>query len=223
MKKIILPFLLAISLCINVYAGSQLTSSTTGTAFIALARAEYNDATTNTFSDTEILSYINDGVLDMAVKAQCIQDSESIDLAANTIEYSLSTDFIEVKGVNYVDSTGVIYSLKPGNIALVDPKNQEQKNSTRPLYWYEFDGKVGVYPALAARTTETITVYRVELPTAIAAGGTIPTPRIYDNALMLYCLYRMQRKDGNPEASNTYQRYLQDLGMYRQDLQDKVE
>lgn len=222
MRKLFISVLILFSLCSSVFAGSQQTSSTTGTAMIALARDDYNDTGTNQFDDTDILQYINDGMVDIAIKAHCYETNETIALLANTVEYAITAQYTEIKAVQYFN--GVSYfGLKkgaPGNIGL----STDEADTDAPAFWYEFNGKIGIYPVLSSVTTQTVILYLARRPSAITAGQTITTPAIYDNALKFYIVGRMALKDKNTALYAALMgQYEKELGFYRQDLQEKAK
>jgi hypothetical protein len=200
--------------------GSQQTSSTTGTNFITWVRSDYNDTTITFFSATDMLEYLNDGKLDIVNKTHCLQTTEQITPTASTVESSITTGYIEVEAVQYYDGTKTV-SLKKGSPGLVGLLTEET-DTDAPLFWYEFAGKLGVYPILSAVTTQKYIPYLIKRPTVQAAGDAIDTPAIYDVALKYYMLARMALKDKNtPLYTALMNEYNQELGFYRKDLQDK--
>ena len=111
--------------------------------------------------------------------------------------------------MHYVDANSVITALRKGS-----PQSVGHGGGGRntPQYWYEWNGKVGVYPTFT-RTTETITVYYIERPTAIASTTNVSTPHIYDTALTLYIAAQAWLKDLKPA------KYLQVMALYDAELQ----
>jgi len=214
--KYIILVLLIPSIC---FAGPQATSSTTGTNLIAQARIYLDEPSTSIvrWTEAELLQYLNDGTVDIAAQTGCYQGSESITLGANTIEYSPSTSYLSVVGVVINPASGTKWGLIKGSIRSIGA----QVGVSVPTYWYEFAGKIGIYPAYTAVTTETATAYFVKRPAAIAAGGTVPTPAALDNALVYYITAQALLKDRRPqEAGNYLAWYQKELNQYRQDLSE---
>lgn len=172
-------------------AGSQQTSGTLASEMISQAQYDYNETGTGFITSDEWLQWLNDGVVDIALKTLSVQDTESVSLVANTVEYALSSDFIKVVAVQYINASGVRRGLKPGHPERVS--NIEDRGE--PDEFYEFADYVGIYPPLSSATTETARVYIAERPAAIATTGTIPTPAIYDNLLKTYMLAKAAFKD----------------------------
>jgi hypothetical protein len=92
---------------------------------------------------------------------------------------------------------------------------------TKPSFWYDWGGNVGVYPPLAARTTETLTVYLVTRPTAILINANVTTPAIYDKALTYYVVAQAFLKDRQTARyAHMMGMYMQELARERQDLNE---
>ncbi len=208
--KRILTILFIFALTGSAFAGSQQTSSTPASTIITNARYYLNEeagAANEFFSDTELLRWVNDGMRDIAAKSHCTETTESVDLAADTVEYSLTTNYIAVKGVVYINADGESLGLLEGNVRSIGEPDSEE-----PAYWYEYAGKVGVYPALASRTTETVTVYLVTRPSDISSSADITTPAVYDTALTLYVVAQGFLKD------RKFGSYAQIMSLYQGEI-----
>jgi hypothetical protein len=201
------------------FAGPQATSSTTGTAMIARARTLLNEPAANArrWSEAQMLEFLNAGMVDLALKAKCYQTSEAVTLVANTVEYALTTTaYISVASVNLNTASDGTIGLTMGNINSV---GRAIVGGAEPRYWYEYNGKVGIYPAYSAVTTETATVYLVNRPAAIAAGSNVLTPAALDQALVYYITAQALLRDRRPqEASNYLTLYQQEVDLYRKDV-----
>lgn len=211
LKRLIAFFLILFA--VNAYAGSQQLSSTTGTVFIADVREDYNDTTTTHFTAAEMLEFLNDGMVDIANKSHCLQATEAVTLVANTVEYAISTNYVDVVWAIYNPATGSKKGLVRGSINDVGMVQGAGFGDTgEPAFWYEFAGKIGIYPPLATVTTQTVTAYLATRPTAIAAGSNITIPASYENALKLYMLSRMALKDKATELYTAiYTQYLAEI------------
>ena len=207
--------LLSFLLVSNAVAGPQTASSTTGTNMIARARVYLDESTALKWSDATLLRFLNDGMVDIANKTLCYQGTESVSLTANTIEYTPTTDYIKVIAVKVNPASGSSWGLIKGNVTSVGLATE----AVTPVYWYEFAGKVGIYPAYSAVTTETATVYFAKRPADIAAGSNVLTPAIYDKALVYYiCAQAFMLDKRIAEANNYLMLYAQELDRYRQDI-----
>lgn len=141
MKKILIAILLLI-LTVSVYAASRQTSSTLASAIITRARYHLNEATADFWSDAELLVWVNEGSKDIAGRTRCLEESESVTILANTVEYSITDPYTAVTTVVYNDPNGVKKGLIRKN-----PQSVGHSKDTTPSFWYEWDGSVGIFPA----------------------------------------------------------------------------
>ena len=212
----LLIVLLAIlpSLC---FAGTQTASSTTGTAMIAKVRVLLDEPTAKKWSDANLLQFINDGMADVAARTLSYQGTEDVTLVGNTVEYTPSTDYIAVITCIYNPATGKSIGLKKGNVRSRGSTGADDFDE--PVWWYEFGGKVGFYPAPTSVTTETVTVYFAKRPGTITAGQDILTPAVFDNALMYFVTYQAFLMDGRiAEANNYMMLYMKEIDRFRSDF-----
>lgn len=167
-----------------LYAGSQTTSATLASTIIDRAREFLNDPTTyggtqkSIWSDAELLEYLNDGT--MAIfKMGVVEDIESETLVENQTAYPLGDSFIEIVGVVY-DSTK---PLEPGSFK--EWLNVEEHGT--PAYWMPWETGVIVFPAPDSDAAgNTIDVYVVERPSAVAGDANVLVPAQYDLALVYF-------------------------------------
>ena len=207
MKKLIVLIVLLFSL--NVYAASQDVSSTTASTIIDNVESLLNDSNNDFWGAGELLTWINAAQVSIATQAQCLEATESIALASSTLEYTITSDYVTVKAVHYVDADGGIKALLPGSPVSVG----NVENPSEPVFFYDWGGKLGIYPMLSARTTETITVYYITLPATIASTDNITVPKIYESALIFYTMARAWMKD------RTYSKYARMTLMYDAEME----
>lgn len=199
----------------------QTTSTTTGTNMIAAVRVPLDESAARRWTDAALLQYLNEGVADIAAKTHCLQQTEDITLVANTLEYAPTKEYVKVIAVIINPASGSKWGLKMSNVSSLNEADSLVSASISPEYFYEFGGKIGIYPAYAAVTTETATAYMTIKPADIVAGGNVPTPNIFDNALKYYMTARAFLFDGRFAEASAYQSmYNQELGPYRQDFVD---
>ena len=144
-------FLFINSLC---FGASQQTSSTTASTMIDRVEALLNDSDNRMWSAGDLLTWLNEGMVDIVTRSHCLETLETIFLDTNTIEYSISSTYTTVKAVQYVDGSHTIYSLKKGSPAGVG----QNTAATIPTYWYDWGGKIGIYPALTSLENSSSTV-----------------------------------------------------------------
>ena len=207
MKKLIVLIVLLFSL--NAYAASQDVSSTTAATIIDNVEYLLNDENNDMWSAGSLLIWLNEGQVSIATQAQCLEATESIDLASSTLEYTITSSYITVKAVHYVDSDSAIKALLPGSPVSVG----QVEDPSEPVFFYDWSGKLGIYPMLSARTTETITIYYVVLPAEVASTDNITIPKIYESALKYYVLAQAWLRD------RTYSKYARMMTLYKAEME----
>jgi len=202
----------------QVFGGSQDVSSATAATIITNARYYLNESAASFWSAAELLVYVNDGTRDIVSRTRCLEATESIDLANDTLEYTITENYIDVTAVHYVDANGDIKALKRGHPD--DVGNVNMFGATEePEYWYEWGNKIGVYPVLVTRTSQTITVYYVSLPADVASDAAVKTPAYLDRALTLYVAAQAFLKDRQlGRHAALMQEYHAELDRFRQDF-----
>jgi len=202
-------------------AGSVQTSSTTAQTIINRARVLLQELVEDHWLDTNLLTFLNEGMVDIATQSLAMQTTEDISLVADQIEYSITTDYISIEHVFYVNSAGEWVGLDKGHPADTRKVGESWNSSPEPAFWYEWGGKVGVFPTLGSVTTETIKVYLVERPASVAVGENVLTPAVYDRALVRY-IAAQALLDKRRFADSDYlmNQYQSEIDRYRQDFNE---
>jgi len=213
-----IAFLLSYTLSSIAFAGSQQTSSTTAGTIITNVRSYLQESTADTWSDAELLVWLNDGQIDIAARSRCLEGTADISLVASTHEYSIVSNYIDIVRVVYTDASGIEVGLVPSEVGGL---GHNIKNIGTPRYWYQWGGKVGVYPIPSSVTTETITIYYTERPSDVASGDNIELPAHFDKALTLYVVGEALKKKFRYADSGSFKaEYLEELDRYRQDFNE---
>jgi len=215
LKKLFLTFVALLLLCVSAVAGPQTTSSSTGAQIIDRARVYLDETSEYRWTDTDLLRFLNDGLVDLVARAKCYQTTETINLVANQVEYAPTTEYIEIVAAVCNPASGTSWGLREGNVRSLGGNVTKEV----PVFWYEFAGKVGIYPAYSTVTTETVTLYLIQYPSPILEGGAIPTPAIFDKALVYYIAsqgFMLDRRIA--EANNYMTLYLSEIDRFRKDF-----
>jgi len=165
LKKAFIVFLVIAWSTIS-FSASQQTSSTTAATIIDRVEARLNDADNRMWAAGDLLTWLNEGMLDIVTRTNCLETKETLFLDTNTIEYSVTSTYITIKAVQYVDANHYTYSLKKGSPSSVG----QNVAVTIPTYWYDWGGKVGIYPALTALANSSSTF---AISGAVTNGGLI--------------------------------------------------
>jgi len=224
MRKTILYAALAIFFVAGlVYAGSQQTSSTTASTILTNARYYLNEPSAVFWSDAELLVWLNQGTLDIVTRTKCLESWESVSLAADTIEYTLSDNYLAITDVVYSDASDTLKGLIKSNPSSVGHESAVGE----PSYWYSAGNKLGIFPSLAAidgTTPETVRAYYVTRPTDITSAQNVLVPAHYDHALTLYVVARAWYKDGQLAKGNRLMaEYYEQLDRFRLDYNEQIK
>ena len=190
---VILRFLIIILLipCL-CYAGTQQASGLLASNIVTQVRANISEPTAGFWTDEQIVQWINDGIRDIVKRTGCFQAIEAIDLVSGQVEYSITTaNYTTILAVHYIDVNGNTNGLELSSPIMVGRAEDVEE----PEYWYDWAGKIGVFPAVPTRTTETINVYLIPTPALIISSDAIPTPEPYDTALSIYVTAKAWAKD----------------------------
>jgi len=147
MKKYLSIILALILVASIVFAGSQQTSSTLASTIITNARYYLNEATASFWADAELLVWVNQGTMDIVGRTRCLESSEAVTLLANIVEYTVTGPYIDISTVIYTDVNGVKKGLVRKN-----PQSIAHSTDIDPTWWYEWDGKIGIFPTLSLVT-----------------------------------------------------------------------
>jgi hypothetical protein len=201
--KIAIVLVILLTFTTLCFASSQDTSATTAATIVDRAEVWLNDSDNRFWSAGELLQWLNEGMIDIVSRSHCLEATESINLATTTLEYAITSTYLTVIAVHYVDSDSKSWALKKGS-----PMSVHQNTAvTEPTYWYDWGGKVGIYPTFT-RTTETITVYYITRPIAIISTADVTTPAHFDTALTYYIVAQAWLKDLKMN------KYLQTMALY---------
>lgn len=206
-------------ICSPAFAGGSTVSGKTVNNLLDESRYLFNGisqsgVTDPGWPDTEIRAWINDAVSDISTITECQEDSQRFTLSTGTSEYTMTASYMYVKDVVYQTGTTAFRTLMQGKLG--DVGNIQQADE--PKYWYELDGKIGIYPLKDTKdaTISGDTIYVVFIPfTATLSGGSsIPTPAMFDQAILYFVAKRAFAKFGKAEQSAFYdQLYTRELAI----------
>jgi len=221
MKKFFLSLLLFLSLIsFNLYADSQQTSSLTAQNVINRVQYNLNASSDSFYTTAEMLDWVNQGILDIVVRSKCLQSSFEKDLAADTYEYDVSSDFdyIEITNVIYKDTNDVWIGL-----VKTTPENLSLGMENFPKFWYDNNAgsKVIIFPTVTSITgSPSILIFYTVKPTPITVGNinvtSISLPSKYDQSLIYYVTCKALERDRR-NSSEMYNKYLESLMLKKEE------
>ena len=195
------------------FAGSQQTSGVTAQVIIDDVRNGYlnessTSGTTLFWDDTkDLLTYINYGLIDIANQSFALQTTENITLSSGDSVYAISTSYFDIETIINNDASGVTNaSLRRGNLQSVGHSLADANTTKRPAYWVDWGGSVLIYPEPESRSSGyNLTVYLYERPSGVTIQQAIPTPAIYDFALVYFVVKEAWKKKKRFDLSNIYE------------------
>jgi len=201
MKKLPYIMLALIFLATPVFAGSQQTSGVTAQVILDRARYYVNEVTASFHNDsTDMLAYLNAGIMDVARKTECLETTENIQLVTGQTEYALSSDYFSVEKAIYSGATTAYNdqtekALKPVNLQ----EYGDFEGAGEPVKYCVWNDTFLVDPQPSSAVSGyMITVYEIERPSEIniisgadpSGVSEIPTPAKYDDALAMYVAHK---------------------------------
>lgn len=159
------------------FAGSQQTSSTLASTIITNSRYYLNETTADFWTDAELLVYLNEGTVDIVSRTRCLEGSEAVSLAANTIEYSITGPYIAVTTAIYTDQNGVKKGLVKNN-----PQAVGHSRDNVPNGWYDWGGKIGIFPAIPVITDANLAIGSTTTAVSTSAFAFIVNDKVYSKA-----------------------------------------
>lgn len=173
------------------------------------------------FSDADLLAYMNDGQREANILAWLLQDRINLTLVSGTTEYALPADFLSTDRVLFNGAKLTQTSLN--ELDANTPAWTTTSGATPQKYYlYRTTTTVlGFYPAPRSPTYTNITVYYVKQPAELTSTSQTPwngwsslTP--YHTALVYYVTYRANKAlNKETEATSFYQEWAAAIEIMR--------
>ncbi len=206
----------------------------TMTALLADIRDRLDESTARFWTDAQLERWANEGIRDIARRAETLQTRADITAVTGTQEYSLPTDVLRVYRVEY----------RPTGSSSVYPLEYRDFNSMDEVWWsaqtisrnypvmftmwgYPPTLKMIVYPTPS--TGGSFKVFYYQSPALVTGSTVIPVPEGWVDLVALYCEYLAMRRDADPrwmEAKALYEEKLlnmMDLTRRWSDQADSVQ
>ena len=200
------------------FPGSQFTSGQIGSQIVTRVRALLNESSASFFSDNQIMEWINNGCLDIVTKTWCLGSTKDITLLNNILEYDLTTNYITIASVHYYDNGTPKKALLRSNPSMFG----HVPDPNEPVYWYEFDNKLGIFPIITNAGTQSVKVMLITPPAVIGLANPLPIPQYFDEAIVKYaCSMGLFRDNELQTAQSTMEEYSKTIALYSSDLISK--
>jgi len=201
-------------------------ANTTAQSLIDKAHVILHDTTSVRWPDTELLGWLNDGVLELVnIKPDAAAQTALVRLTPSDTKQTVSGNIIQILNIIRNNSTKKPMRMVDREILDAQIPNWHSTVSATndAIHWCydELNPKVFyVYPAVSGSTVDVLMVYS-QAPASITVGQTIPVDDTYAPALLNYILYRAYSKDADYSANkdrmmNAYQSFMSSLGVRMQ-------
>jgi hypothetical protein len=190
-------------------------------ALITDLRSHLDETTARQWSDVELTRWLNEGLRDIARRAEVLQTTTNVTAVAGTQEYTLNTSTLtamtRIYRVEFIPTgTTDHYPLEYRDFNSMDSVwwTQQETQSGYP-YWFTLLGfppalKMIVYPTPS--TGGTLKVFYYRTPADAASGDTVSIPEGWQDLAVLYAEYVALRKDGDTRWQEAKQLYEERLG-----------
>lgn len=195
-----------------------------------LARAYVPQAKLQDIDNDTQLIILNEGVLDVALRAEVLKTNDDFNSVAEQQEYDLKTvvtRFLRVgkAGCWYKQSGGDYKKLYPRTQEWLDENIESWRECTSassPIYYYIEGDKLGLHPKPDASTTDAIRLFFTQRPTPMTGSGTeypfggateITQYAPFSDCVLNYWAWRAKRILNNSEdvIALAKQQYLQSI------------
>lgn len=209
---------------------------------VADLRLRLDESTARQWLDTELRGYLNDGMRDIARRAEVLSERASQNIVAGTQEYTAPVDTVKISRVEYIDSSGHSYNLTYRDFNTMDSvwwssqTTAQGRPSLFTLWGYPPTLKIILYPKPSESVANGLKVYYYRVPAPLATDGSaaataMSVPEGWEDLIVDYAEYMALRKDRDPawqEAKSLYEeavgamfdstrRYSDQAGMFDTD------
>jgi hypothetical protein len=209
MIKRFLFLFFVVLVAVTAHAGTQTTSSTTAATIIERVRLEIWEPSARTVSNADLITWINDGVVDIVNKTGCLEETTiSITIVADQYSYDITTDFLAIEGCWYdsEDTTDPIRVSTLIRAPIYNIRAGQEKERGRPKAFAIWDNDLIVWPIPTSdHAGDTLNLYAIAMPTTVTSvSDTIGTPYFFDQALVYYVAMRVALKHGDKPSLESY-------------------
>ena len=184
---------------------------------------------TDTSDTTTAKAHVNDAYREIVREAKATVTTATKTLTSGTATYSIPTDFtindlLSLEGLIYTpggQTTG--YPVSVTSLANLLAIRQSLTTGFVMLYCLRDLNTLELYPA-PQTSTDTLTLYYVQAPTALSADGDVPSaiPSEWQNLIALTAAARMADEEDSIQLTAVFtQRYQTMLSAFRQFIRDR--
>lgn len=223
---------LALSWASLSFAGPTTTSGITAGDILTRARYTINEATADFWSDTILLSYINEAVWEIYNRTQPLESGASnISVYENTRSYPIpdtisGVSFGGVAKVEYDqglsgDTTYFTQIYDLTRVPFANLQYNKDKEIGNPKAYSVWANALFIWPIPGSNQSgNTLYLYNLVAPSGVTdTTSSIETPAYFDAALLDYITYRALFRDHQEERGDFYRKiFYEKIEYYRQNI-----
>lgn len=186
-------------------------------------RRKFGDESAVQVTDADIIRWINDGQRKIVLRNDTLlEKTATTDSVAGTQEYSLPTDLLVLKFIQYKDSGATAYLKLRGLTPVefneyIDGWSDSGSIKGVPQVFTIFSGKIIAYPTPVTSVTAGFKIYYNRQPVDVTTGSDTPDlPLLYHDVLVNYCMQQAYELDEDPQsASGELAKVAEDIDLLR--------
>lgn len=169
------------------------------------ARSLLDEDVAGYFTDSMLTRWLNNGALELAYRLENLEEVSSDDSVASTANYTLPTDLLKIKRVQY-NSRPLRWISYPELDKYEKTGSPSTDYDGTPTSFYLWDGELYLYPAPAAALTNGIRITYYKSPAALVGDTDVSDhPLQFHNLLIYWAVERGLRRDGYHTEADRYQ------------------
>lgn len=177
---------------------------------VTSVQRQFGDESGVQITQTDIIRWINQAMIDIARKTDCIQDHKEASITGGDASYGLPDDFLNVRKVTYNDTP-----LQPTTMEMADimwpDRIVSSTGSGQPAYYYVWARVLYLYPAPASSGSGNLDIYYSRLPAIVDDVLDIPEiPATYHEDIEKYCLSKAKELDDSMDESALLKKIYED-------------
>lgn len=178
------------------------------------ARQITNKVGSTFVSDTELIGYLNNALQEASQRSRAYETIDVVTSVVSQATYVLTTSIDEIKQVLYdglkvrsvtFREAGASTYFSPSTSAIGTPES-----------YYVWGGNM-VFTPMPGDAGKNITIYSYSLHPTVTQASTILFPPNYHHFMVDYVVFRILQKEQNPNSTNYFQLWQENLKVMRSD------
>jgi hypothetical protein len=183
---------------------------------ITRVQRTFGDEAAVQVKNDDVIRWINDAMVEIVKHNDtALQKTDTIDLVADTSQYTLPADALIVRSLRYKFSSMESYTrLRYKSMQQMDEEmdgwDGTAYNSGHPLYFTMYEGNILLFPTPEESNTDGLKILYNQKPTDVTTiADNLSLPLIYHNTVVKYCLWQASLLDEDHEPGMMYRAEFQ--------------